>query len=302
MFDWNMKIPFYYGNTYLSLANAKKYFEADGYEWAAARRHLALLHSRGGRLGIGSGWRKTPHSVSLASMRGESFHQDQKFSNGWIGPTAIDYVWEDGSDPGNFHDVVPTGGVPVQGSAEAKVYGIHANVGVPGYKGFESWHGQPVEIDGWASATDGGRRPAPMIDPNYFIPEDHNPDPDNVPPTGGGGEEDDMQYLATMDRMHDSRPGNHQMTKVSQVTLKPGENRKIPLGMAFVHAVRITVVNSRGFGFVSITGTPGIGNPIVNMWNGKEGDGTLTLATPDGHGYLATTVECDVIVDVTGRG
>ena len=28
-------------------------------------------------------------------------------------------------------------------------YGIHANVGVPGARGSESWHHQPVELDGW---------------------------------------------------------------------------------------------------------------------------------------------------------
>lgn len=301
MFNWDLRVPFLYQNTYITLRNLDSYMTKQGFNRASRRRHLALMHSRKGKLGFGGGWRKTPDPVSPASMRGESFHQDQKFSDGFVGPTAIDYVWIDGPDAGDWHDVVPTNGVPVQGSAEAKLFGIHANVGVPGYSGFESWHGQPVEIDGWGSATDGGKRPAPMIQPDYPLPKEHDPyyeEPsqgdDNMTPIGG-------IPLKRMDRQYDSRVGNKQISSVPQVTLKKGENRKIPVGMANQVGVRLTVVNSRGYGYVSVTGDPGLGDPTVNMWDGMGGDGVIFVATDAGHVYLATTVECDVILDVFVR-
>lgn len=117
------------------------------------------------------------------------------------------------------------------------------------------------------------------------------------PPPG-----EDMIYLKRSDRQHDSRAGYHQLTSAPQKRLKPGENRKIELGMASVAAVRVTVDNAKGPGFVSITGDPGIGDPTVNIWNGSNGDGTTIINCPTGHGYVATTVECDVVVDVFGRG
>lgn len=112
-----------------------------------------------------------------------------------------------------------------------------------------------------------------------------------------------MQYLTKMDRMHDSRPGNEQISDVKQVKLKPGESRKVPLGMSHVHGVRVTVVNGDSHGYVSITGTPGLAEPVLNLWDGNTGDGVMFLATPDGHGYVSTShATCDVIVDVFARG
>lgn len=112
----------------------------------------------------------------------------------------------------------------------------------------------------------------------------------------------DFDFLARMERMHDSRPGHHQTGTVQQVRLQPGENRRVPLGLATTHGVRLTVVGSQGSGFVSITGTPGIGDPTVNMWDGRQGDGTMFLDTPEGAGYVATTTSCDIVVDVFFRG
>lgn len=122
------------------------------------------------------------------------------------------------------------------------------------------------------------------------------------PPTFVIVKDEDMIYMTEMDRRHDSRPGNKQTTNTPQKKLKPGDKREIDLGMATVHGVRVTVINAKGWGYVSITGTPGLAEPTVNMWDGKSGDGTTFVATPEGLGYISTTVECDVIVDVFARG
>lgn len=175
-FNWDLKVPFLYQDTYISLRNLERWLLSNQKQHpAATRRHLALLHARGGRLGVGGVWRTCPHPVSQASRDCESFHQDQEYADGFVGNTAIDYVWEDGPDANNWHDVVPIGGVPIQGTPEAGFFGIHANVGRVGTSGFESWHGQPIEIDGWGSATLNGTRPAPAIDPNYPLPAVHDP-------------------------------------------------------------------------------------------------------------------------------
>ena len=39
----------------------------------------------------------------------------------------------------------------------------------------------PIEVDGWDTATAGGTRPAPAIDPNYPLPVEHDPYPPAPP-------------------------------------------------------------------------------------------------------------------------
>lgn len=297
MFNWSLRVPFQYGNQYISLRELERWLLVHHHP-EYVRRLLAWLHFKKGTVGVGGGWRAggaQPGKPGFAP-EGKSFHQDQNYNDGFTGACAVDSVYMDGPDAGDSHDSIAWKEVPIQGSAEAKRWGIHANVGVPGNG--ESWHLQPIEIDGWQTWWNQGR-PAPVR--NYPLPVEH--DPYYAPPPGGTlVEEDDMQYLIKMDRMHDSRPGYQQLSQVKQVALKPGENRKVPLGMAYVHGVRVAVVNGKGHGYVSITGVPGLGNPVLNLWDGRQGDGVMFLATPDGHGYLATTVECDVIVDVFARG
>jgi hypothetical protein len=77
--------------------------------------------------------------------------------------------------------------IPVQGSYEATLFGIHANVGTPGQSGFESWHGQPIELDGWQTWHDAGR-PLPVA--GYPLPNDPSP-PDQTPIT----EENEMAVV-----------------------------------------------------------------------------------------------------------
>lgn len=207
MFNWSMKVPSGYHTRYVTLREMESHLEdsGDGMPREAIRRHLSLMHSRNGALGLGGGWRRTPSNTSAASRAGRSLHQRQHFyypadasipdhaerHNGrpfYLGYVAIDYVWRDGPDPNDWHDGVPTGGVPVQGTAEANVYGIHANVGTPGKRGWESWHGQPVEYDGWARGTRSGSHPFKAM-ATWALPPQHDPYlaevPDVLPPDPG---------------------------------------------------------------------------------------------------------------------
>ena len=92
--------------------------------------------------------------------RRKSFHQTQRFRSGIQACVAIDYVCRNGT---NVHRAPRTGELPIQGSLAALVWGIHANVGVPGHRGWESWHAQPVEMDGFATWVRQGR-PDPQAD------------------------------------------------------------------------------------------------------------------------------------------
>jgi len=103
-----------------------------------ARRLFSFLEYKGGVLGIGSAWRSFNANTSPATRAGHSFHQSQKFANGEVGCTAVDLVVRR-SGAGHSSGAVPWNIVPVQGSAEAKEWGLHINV--PG----ESWHTQSNE-------------------------------------------------------------------------------------------------------------------------------------------------------------
>lgn len=152
----------------------------------AQRRHIALIVDRGGELGIGDGWRPTPSNTSEASKKGQSFHQTQTFADGTKGWVAIDFVCRNPS--GGKHVAPVTGVIPVQGTKESRVWGIHANVGTPGQSGWEPWHGQPIELDGWQTWVNAGR---PNIQQNYPLPGDSSK-PDPLPPSL----EEDVDMLA----------------------------------------------------------------------------------------------------------
>lgn len=151
------------------------------------RRVRAYLVSKRGVLGLGDILpRSRNNSVSAASAANSSFHQLQTFRDGTRWCAAIDFVVR---RPGLGHSsgAVPVGLVPVQGSAEAKRWGIHANIGTPGKRGFEGWHGQPVELDGFWGWTARLRPrpaaayplPAPPSGPHGFAPTPPRP---AVPP------------------------------------------------------------------------------------------------------------------------
>jgi hypothetical protein len=145
------------------------------------RRVMNFIRHQGGKFGIGSSFRATgaqPDRPGFAP-EGKSFHQRQRFPSGsWV--TAIDWVVV---NPGYVHRAPRWEEVPAQGQALSLQYGYHMNVGTPGSKGAESWHGQPIELDDWESWVAAGR---PDIQANYPIvlwePRPQPPQPP-VPPT-----------------------------------------------------------------------------------------------------------------------
>lgn len=133
------------------------------------RRFCAWLQSKGGEIGAGGGWRADGSQPDLPGFapEGRSFHQNQKYEDGFIGACAVDVVRR--NPAGGNHLSVRWTDVPVQGTAEAARWGVHANVGTPGTAGSEAWHIQPVEIDGWVS-WEAADNPAPQL--GYPLPGD----------------------------------------------------------------------------------------------------------------------------------
>ena len=152
--------PYRYNTTRKTLAEIEAILSPH-YHPEYLRRFLAWMKSRGGEIGVGGHWRSDgsqPDKPGFAP-EGKSFHQNQQYSDGFIGACAIDMV---ATNPnGGIHLAPRWDQVPAQGSAEATLWGIHCNVGTPGAYGSESWHIQPIEIDGWATATGNGSHPAP---------------------------------------------------------------------------------------------------------------------------------------------
>lgn len=138
------------------------------------RRLRAWLIAQQGRIGIGDAWRATgtqPAKPGFAP-EGRSFHQDQRFMDGFRGGCAVDLV---ARRAGGKHRSPTWSEVPRQGSALARQWGLHANVSS------EPWHMQPVEVDGYDSWLRAGR-PAP--EKGYPLPVAKTPE--NAGKTPGG--------------------------------------------------------------------------------------------------------------------
>ena len=86
-----------------------------------------------------------------------SFHQDQRYHDGTVWYAAVDLV---ARNPGAVHRARRPGECPPQGSPDAARWGVHINTS-------ESWHIQPVELDGYQSWVKNGR---PRPQPGYPIP------------------------------------------------------------------------------------------------------------------------------------
>lgn len=206
-FNWELRVPYKYGNTYITLRQLEQIM-LKSYNRETTRRFLGWLHYKNGTVGAGGLARtEQPDKPGFAPSLEQSFHwAGQRYSDGTTGACAVDTVYKDGPDPGDAHDGIAWREVPIQGSAEAAKWGIHANVGVPG-KG-ESWHLQPTEIDGHASWVAAGR-PAPVK--GYPIPPEHDPYADIAPPTPEPippitptpGDEDMGQRFILTDVRHD---------------------------------------------------------------------------------------------------
>lgn len=147
-----------------------------GCEPETVLRVIEFLHGQP-ELGIGGGWRPCPSDTSDASLACKSFHQTQRFAPTGPGQPAthwfcaFDFVRRNPlSTPSNPkpHISLRPGDLPYQASPQASLpptgLGLHANVGTPGTPGFEPWHGQPSEIDGFDSWVQAGRkRPNPIM-------------------------------------------------------------------------------------------------------------------------------------------
>lgn len=178
-FDWDLLVPYKYSNQYISLRDLHAIMSRD-YHPEYVRRFIAWLHYKNGNVGAGGLARtEQPDKPGFAPSLEQSFHwAGQRYADGVTGACAVDTVYKDGPDPGDAHDGIAWTEVPIQGGAEAVKWGIHANVGVPGAG--ESWHIQPIEIDGHGSWLKAGR-PAPVA--GYPIPAEHDPSaPVNPPP------------------------------------------------------------------------------------------------------------------------
>ena len=155
---------------------------------AAARGFGFILH-QGGKFGIGGGYRRPgtqPNKPGFAPA-GQSFHEDQSFPSGRY-YVAWDMVVV---NPGYVHRTPRWDEVPVQGSALANDYGWHMNAGTPGSAGSESWHAQPIELDGWQTWVNQGRpdlqigRPILVNPPKSPVPQPPTPPPATQPVTQG---------------------------------------------------------------------------------------------------------------------
>ncbi len=162
--DWDLRIPWGYHTGSVTLRDAWATM-APHYLPEYLRRLFVWLTYKNGKVGIGSHYRTSQPVKIGAAPEGKSFHLKNWFRDGQIGAVAVDLVYEDGPDAGRDHDTIRWDVVPQQGSAEAARWGVHCNVGKPGdpWPTGESWHMQPVEIDGFDSWINAGR-PAPRAD------------------------------------------------------------------------------------------------------------------------------------------
>lgn len=163
--------PTGYSTTMVTIDDLFKRHHPDKMHPEFARRLRAWLISKEGRIGIGGSWRSTQPNKPGFAPEGKSFHQSQTFSNGRVAFCAVDLVHV---NPGKSHRSPTWDEVLKQGSAETKRWGLHCNVDK------EPWHMQPVEIDGWASWSNNGRKdfgtiPIPTLTPTPN-PEPAKPD------------------------------------------------------------------------------------------------------------------------------
>jgi len=143
-FNWDLLIPWGYQRSEKTLAGAWDILEPN-YHPEAARRFIFWLHEQGGKTGIGGHFRPLGTQPGLPGFapEGKSFHQPQDYRDGVQQKAcALDLVVRTRD---SAHRAPRWEEVPVQGSGEAVLFGVHANVST------ESWHVQPIEIDGFFS-------------------------------------------------------------------------------------------------------------------------------------------------------
>ena len=160
--------PVGYGTSRVSFDELKRRFEPKMHP-EYARRLFNWIKSKDGLIGIGGGWRDGGAQLDAGgnvkpgfAAEGKSFHQNQTYNDGFTGYCAVDLV---ATNAGGKHRSPSWSESIPQGSADAKKWGVHCNVGAP--PGGEPWHMQPIEIDGHTRWVNAGR-PAPKA--GYPIP------------------------------------------------------------------------------------------------------------------------------------
>lgn len=166
----DMLVPFAYQRSLRSLGWLQTWL-LEHHHPEYVRRLVAWLDAQGGLVGVGGGWRPDGTQPDLPGFapEGRSFHQNQRYSDGFIGAAAVDLVCRNGT---KVHRSPTWAEVPRQGGVAARTWGVHCNIDS------EPWHMQPVEIDGWQSWTNAGS-PAPVA--GYPLPT--GPPPLPLPPT-----------------------------------------------------------------------------------------------------------------------
>lgn len=138
------------------------------------RRLKAFLVSREGTIGIGGAYRFVQPQKPGFAPPGMSFHEKQRFASGFAGYSAADLVVKNGD---KVHRSPYWSEVPRQGTEDPDIeaFGLHMNISN------EPWHIQCVEMDGYQSWVNAGRK-----DPDVsFVPAGNTePEPPQVPVTG----------------------------------------------------------------------------------------------------------------------
>lgn len=155
--------PIFYGTRLVTFDVLRKTFEPHMHP-EAARRGFNFVLSQGGHFGIGGGYRAPgvqPLGKPGFAPPGKSFHEGQLFPSGRF-YVAWDMVVK---NPGGLHRTPRWSEVPKQGTMWAQQLGWHMNVET------ESWHAQPIELDGYVSWMFNGcrdlvyNRPITVVEP-----------------------------------------------------------------------------------------------------------------------------------------
>lgn len=208
----DLLIPVGYGREYITIDQAKVRFGGSihpefarrGFNWLEAKAAEQPEPTK--RLGIGSGIRLVQPTGTGFAPAGKSFHLRQRFRSGLYVYSAWDLVIPTSGT--HSSGAIPADRVPLQGSQAAKLWGVHINVGEPGRSGFEPWHLQCVEMDGYDGWVARGR---PDPSSRYVIPvipeKTKPPEPTPVPPTPTG--EMVTVSTATMPVVREGTTGPH---------------------------------------------------------------------------------------------
>ncbi len=264
-----------------------------------ARRLFWYLWMRQG-LGIGSGWRKrNPSNRPGFAPPGRSFHESQQFTGGPYAYAAVDLVCRNGS---KVHRAPYTAENPHQGTSWARDTGVHINVGTPGSKGYESWHMQPIELDGYGRWESAGK---PDLRYGYPIanlpapptPPAPAPDPDPDPRPHPGGTMSDTTELVEPIRLLDTRKPEHGARPLAHQSIT-----KVSVDRDAIGAMVTLTAVSVGTGGHAIAWAGGP-RPVISNLNWKAEPGatantTVTKLNADGDFFVYVHGEVHLVVDL----